>query len=152
MIRDLLEQGVAAGEFAVADVDLTSRFIQAIGMEAVRQIHDDPVCLRGGHRPGDPAVDHRRRRRRRAGQEKADDGVDGSRAQLIEALARLPVPTPAATAVFVGAYDPARLGFKDKMIAALPASPLHGEPAHDERDWDAIGAGRGSSGSCWPGQ
>ncbi len=42
MIRDLLEQGVAAGEFEVADVDLTSRFVQAIGMEAVRQIHDDP--------------------------------------------------------------------------------------------------------------
>jgi menaquinone-dependent protoporphyrinogen oxidase len=69
---------------------------------------------------------------------KADDGVDGSRAQLIEALAKLPVPTPASTAVFVGAYDPARLGFKDKMIAALPASPLHGETAHDDRDWEAI--------------
>ena len=69
---------------------------------------------------------------------KADDGLDGSRAQLIEALAKLPVPTPASTAVFVGAYDPARLGFKDKMIAALPASPLHAEAAHDDRDWDAI--------------
>ncbi|MFA4965907.1 MAG: flavodoxin domain-containing protein [Thermoleophilia bacterium] len=69
---------------------------------------------------------------------KADDGVDGSRAQLIEALAKLPVPTPFATAVFVGAYGPARLNFKDKMIAALPASPLHGESAHDERDWEAI--------------
>ncbi len=43
MIRDLLEQGVAAGEFEVTDVDLTSRFVQAIGMEAVRQIHDDPA-------------------------------------------------------------------------------------------------------------
>jgi AcrR family transcriptional regulator len=42
MIRDLLAQGGAAGEFQVADVDLTSRFVQAIGMEAVRQIHDDP--------------------------------------------------------------------------------------------------------------
>ena len=50
------------------------------------------------------------------------------------------MPTPASTAVFVGAYDPARLGFKDKMIAALPASPLHGETAHDERDWEAIRA------------
>ncbi len=69
---------------------------------------------------------------------KADDGLDGSRAQLIEALAKLPVPTPASTAVFVGAYDPARLGFKDKMIAALPASPLRAEAAHDDRDWDAI--------------
>ena len=43
MVRDLLEQGVAAGEFKVADVDLTSKFVQAIGMEAVRQIHDDPA-------------------------------------------------------------------------------------------------------------
>jgi menaquinone-dependent protoporphyrinogen oxidase len=69
---------------------------------------------------------------------KADDGVDGSREQLFTALAKLPAPTPVATAVFVGAYDPSRLGFKDKMIAALPASPLHGETAHDERDWEAI--------------
>jgi AcrR family transcriptional regulator len=43
MVRNLLEQGVAAGEFEVADVDMTSRFVQAIGMEAVRQIHDDPA-------------------------------------------------------------------------------------------------------------
>lgn len=43
MVRDLLTQGVAAGEFEVADVDMTSRFVQAIGMEAVRQIHDDPA-------------------------------------------------------------------------------------------------------------
>ena len=42
MVRDLLNQGVAAGEFQIADIDLTSRFVQAIGMEAVRQIHDDP--------------------------------------------------------------------------------------------------------------
>ena len=42
MVRDLLEQGIAAGEFQVADVDLTSRFVQAVGMEAVRLIHDDP--------------------------------------------------------------------------------------------------------------
>ena len=69
---------------------------------------------------------------------KADDGLDGSRAQLINALAKLPVPTPASTAVFVGSYDPARLGFKDKLLTALPASPLHGEPAHDDRDCGAI--------------
>ena len=69
---------------------------------------------------------------------KADDGIDGSRAQLIDALGKLPVPTPASTMVFVGAYDPARLGFRDKMLTALPASPLHGEVAHDDRDWGAI--------------
>lgn len=42
LVRDLLEQGVAAGEFHVADVDMTSRFVQAVGMEAIRQMHDDP--------------------------------------------------------------------------------------------------------------
>lgn len=69
---------------------------------------------------------------------KAEDGVEGSRTQLDAALAKLPWLSPVATEVFVGAYDPTRLGFKDKMIAALPASPLHGEPAHDERDWGVI--------------
>ncbi|HTX70423.1 MAG TPA: flavodoxin domain-containing protein [Thermoleophilia bacterium] len=69
---------------------------------------------------------------------KAGDGVDGSREQLFTALAKLPAPTPVSTAVFVGAYDPSRLGFRDRMLAALPASPLHGEPAHDDRDWEAI--------------
>jgi len=71
---------------------------------------------------------------------KADDGVEGSRRQLDVALAKLPWFSPVATAVFVGAYDPARLGFKDKMVTALPASPLHGEVAHDERDWEEIRA------------
>jgi menaquinone-dependent protoporphyrinogen oxidase len=75
---------------------------------------------------------------------KADDGLEGSREQLFTALAKLPAPTPAATAVFVGAYDPARLGFKDRMIAALPASPLHGEVAHDERDWVLVQGWAGS--------
>lgn len=68
----------------------------------------------------------------------AEDGLDASREQLLTALAKTPMPTPVATGVFVGAYDPARLRFKDRMLAALPASPLHGEPAHDDRDWDAI--------------
>jgi len=68
----------------------------------------------------------------------AADGVEGSRKQLDAALAKLPWLSPVATEVFVGKYDPATLGFKDKMIAVLPASPLHGEPAHDERDWGAI--------------
>ena len=36
----------------------------------------------------------------------------------------MPAPTPVSTAVFVGAYDPSRLGFKDKMLTALPASPV----------------------------
>jgi len=71
---------------------------------------------------------------------KAADGVEASRDQLSAALAKLRAPTPVSTAVFVGAYDPSRLGLRDRMLAALPASPLHGEPAHDDRDWDAIRA------------
>jgi menaquinone-dependent protoporphyrinogen oxidase len=71
---------------------------------------------------------------------KSAEGLDGSREQLFTALAKVTAPTPVATGVFVGAYDPARLAFKDRMIAALPASPLHGETAHDDRDWEAIRA------------
>ena len=56
MVRDLLEQGVAAGEFSVADLDQTSRFVQAVGMEAVRQIHDDPAS-----RPEEATVEAIRR-------------------------------------------------------------------------------------------
>ena len=56
MVRDLLEQGVAAGEFSVADPDQTSRFVQAVGMEAVRQIDDDPAS-----RPEEATVEAIRR-------------------------------------------------------------------------------------------
>jgi AcrR family transcriptional regulator len=56
MVRDLLAQGVTAGEFEVADVEMTSRFVQAIGMEAVRQIHDDPLS-----RPEEATVEAIRR-------------------------------------------------------------------------------------------
>jgi AcrR family transcriptional regulator len=56
MVRDLLEQGVAGGEFDVADPDQTSRFVQAVGMEAVRQIHEDPAS-----RPEEAAVEAIRR-------------------------------------------------------------------------------------------
>jgi AcrR family transcriptional regulator len=56
MVRDLLESGVTAGAFQVADVELTSRFVMAVGMEAVRQIHDDPAG-----RPEEAAVEAVRR-------------------------------------------------------------------------------------------
>ncbi|MGE5229256.1 MAG: flavodoxin domain-containing protein [Deltaproteobacteria bacterium] len=80
---------------------------------------------------------------------KADDGLDGAREQLSTALAKVPAPAPASTAVFVGAYDPGRLRFTDRVIAALPASPLHGEPAHDDRDWEVIGAWTRAIGKHW---
>lgn len=43
MVRDLLEQGVAAGEFQVADVELTTKFVLVVGMEGVRLIRGDPT-------------------------------------------------------------------------------------------------------------
>ena len=57
--------------------------------------------------------------------------LEGSRTQLAGALAKLPWLAPVATEVFVGKYDPAQLRFPDSLLAALPASPLHGLPAHD---------------------
>lgn len=43
MVRELLEQGVAAGEFEVADVGMTTRFALVVGMEGVRRIREDPA-------------------------------------------------------------------------------------------------------------
>jgi len=47
---------------------------------------------------------------------------------------------PIAAEVFGGSYDPSRLGFLDRLATVLPASPLHGLPAQDARDWAAIAA------------
>jgi menaquinone-dependent protoporphyrinogen oxidase len=68
----------------------------------------------------------------------ADDLAEAS-GQLDKALAKLPWLTPVATQMFVGKYDPARLRLADKLLAALPASPLHRLAARDDRDWEAIG-------------
>ena len=68
------------------------------------------------------------------GPTRATDGTEASRAQLVTALGRLSWFHPAEIEVFVGRFDPARLRLADRLLAALPASPLHGLPAHDERD------------------
>jgi len=70
----------------------------------------------------------------------ADDDLDEARGQLDGALAKLGWLHPVAAEMFVGRYDPARLRVADRLIAALPASPLHGVGAHDDRDWAAIRA------------
>src|SRR5574337_82765 len=66
--------------------------------------------------------------------------MQGSRAQLDQELAKFPWLTPIALELFVGRYDPAKLNLPDRLIASLPASPLHGMPASDLRDWTAIRA------------
>jgi len=70
----------------------------------------------------------------------ADDDIDAACEQLDGALAKLGWLHPVAAEMFVGKYDPGRLRVADRLIAALPASPLHGVGAHDDRDWDAIRA------------
>ncbi|MCC7163725.1 MAG: flavodoxin domain-containing protein [Anaerolineae bacterium] len=42
--------------------------------------------------------------------------------------------------VFGGKFDPSKLRFPDNLLTTLPASPLHGAPASDVRDWTAIRA------------
>jgi menaquinone-dependent protoporphyrinogen oxidase len=64
----------------------------------------------------------------------------GVQTQLDQELARYPWLTPMASKVFGGKYDPAKLRFLDKLLATLPASPLHEMPASDLRDWTAIRA------------
>jgi menaquinone-dependent protoporphyrinogen oxidase len=66
--------------------------------------------------------------------------MQGSRAQLDKELAKYPWLTPVALEVFAGRYNPAKLNLPDRFIASLPASPLHGMPASDVRDWTAIRA------------
>lgn len=47
---------------------------------------------------------------------------------------------PFAAEVFGGRFDPTKLGLAEKLVACLPACPLHGLPASDARDWKAIEA------------
>jgi menaquinone-dependent protoporphyrinogen oxidase len=63
---------------------------------------------------------------------------EGVRVQLDRQLAEFPWLEPIAVALFGGRYDPTRLGLFHRMLAALPASPLHEMPARDLRDWEEI--------------
>ena len=68
----------------------------------------------------------------------AEDQWRAVRLQLEKELAKYPWLAPAAVEVFGGKYDPAKLRFSDKVLAAAPASPLYQVPACDLRDWAAI--------------
>ncbi|MHB0874409.1 MAG: flavodoxin domain-containing protein [Anaerolineae bacterium] len=69
-----------------------------------------------------------------------EKGWQGARDMLDKALAKTGWLTPVSLELFGGKYGPAKLNLLDKIIAALPASPLHGLPASDVRDWAAIRA------------
>ncbi len=61
-----------------------------------------------------------------------------SRAMLDKELAKFPWLAPVTVEMFGGKYDPTMLRFPDSLIASLPASPIHGAPASDVRDWTAV--------------
>ena len=73
-----------------------------------------------------------------------EDEWQGVRTQLDQELAKYPWLKPVAVELVGGRYDPARLRFPDSLLASLPASPLHGMPASDARDWPAIRAWAGN--------
>ncbi len=62
------------------------------------------------------------------------------RKQLDQELAKFAWLRPIAVEIVAGRFDPAKLHFSDRLIVGLPASPLHGIPASDLRDWRAIRA------------
>lgn len=66
------------------------------------------------------------------------EDLTGARAQIDRALEKIPWFKPVVAEIFVGKYDPKALHLADKLLAAMPASPLHGKPAYDGRDWLAI--------------
>jgi len=70
----------------------------------------------------------------------AADDMAGAREQLVGALAKVEWLKPVAAEMFVGRYDAEHLRLADKLVAILPASPLHGIPSRDDRDWAAIRA------------
>ncbi len=74
------------------------------------------------------------------GPTRAGEDVAEVRASLDVQVSKYPWLKPVAVELFGGKYDPAKLRFPDTLLAALPASPLHGVPASDIRDWAAIRA------------
>lgn len=68
-----------------------------------------------------------------------DAGDDETAAeQLTQALAQHPLLHPVATATFGGRFDAGVLRLPDRLLTAMPASPLHGLDRTDRRDWTVI--------------
>jgi menaquinone-dependent protoporphyrinogen oxidase len=67
-----------------------------------------------------------------------DDDIASAQEQFENVLEKCPWLIPDASAMFGGKYDPSRLSFTHKLLAMLPASPLHGLGATDLRDWPVI--------------
>lgn len=74
------------------------------------------------------------------GPTRAGEGLAEVRASLEAQVCKFPWLKPVAVELFGGKYDPDKLRFPDTLLKIIPASPLHGQPASDARDWDAIRA------------
>lgn len=70
----------------------------------------------------------------------ASGEVQGAQEQHDAQVAKHTWLKPVSSALFGGAFDPARLGFLDGLLTKLPASPLYQRPAGDARDWAVINA------------
>lgn len=66
------------------------------------------------------------------------EGKDVDRSQLEATLGKHPWLKPISAGLFGGVYDPAGLRGLDRLLAALPASPLHGLSARDDLDRTAL--------------
>lgn len=64
-----------------------------------------------------------------------EEEIISAREQLDKELAKFPWLKPVDIQVFVGKFDPAKLGFPLNLVG-----PLKDMPASDERDWDAVHA------------
>jgi menaquinone-dependent protoporphyrinogen oxidase len=71
---------------------------------------------------------------------RASDDMAEARQQIDQFLGKLGWFTPVITEMFHGKYDPEALHGLDKLLTKPKASPLHGVPASDAREWDAIEA------------
>lgn len=72
------------------------------------------------------------------GPTRADEGIAEVQASLDAQVGKYPWLKPVAVELFGGKYDPDKLRFPDTILKIIPASPLHGQPASDIRDWEAI--------------
>ncbi len=84
------------------------------------------------------------------GPTRKEDDWKAARDQFEKQVAGIAWLSPLAREMFGGRYDPATLRFPDSLLAWLPGSPLHGQPASDVRDWDAIRAWAASLASLLP--
>ncbi|NLJ46745.1 MAG: flavodoxin, partial [Treponema sp.] len=66
------------------------------------------------------------------------EGKAVDRSQLEATLGKHPWLKPVSAGLFGGVYDPAGLRGLDRLLAALPASPLHGLSARDDLDRTAL--------------